>query len=326
MEWLNGSLSGKEEALADLIPRARVAQELTPIKEIDGDCVVDNWFVAAREIVFKKDARLIFSAKAQSRRSELFIVAKKITIEEGVAIVTAQRFEPPQQTDRGQATNGAPGAAEGANGGAGTSGSQGVDGMPGQNAPDVTVFLTTLGGAGNLEVDVSGGRGGDGGVGQRGGDGGAGARGSSARQARGKTPFGITIWLPACEAGPGRGGDGGLGGGGGRGGTGGVGGRGGNITICSDPAVAQVLTQAINCRTNGGAGGEGGAGGKGGGGGIGGSVGQLASFCNDPGDRNGNPGPSGADGVAGGSGVSGEAGALFVVSVSEKQSNSWFGS
>lgn len=325
MAWQQSTLDGKEEVIGDLAPRVRVPISLKPRREIEGDVVIDSWFFGARELVFKKGARLIFSQAAIAKRSELFVVAKIITVEDGVGTITCQSATPPAQGDRGQAASGGAGTSEGGNGAPGADGLAGVDGLSGQSAPDITVFVSTLSGNGNLEISTGGGQGGAGGIGQRGGDGGAGARGSSARQAYRDAGWPIgKVWLPACEAGPGRGGDGGAGGAGGGGGRGGKGGRGGNATLCTSAANQQILTQAINVVTNGGQGGPGGPGAAGGNGGGGGTEGQLANFCNSAG-RYGSAGATGPAGTPGPLGEPGEQGAQFVVTVESTLSDDWFG-
>jgi hypothetical protein len=77
MAWQQSTLDGKEEIIGDMAPRVKVAISLKPRREIVGDVYVDSWFYGAKELVFKKGARLIFSANAMAKRSELFIVAKK---------------------------------------------------------------------------------------------------------------------------------------------------------------------------------------------------------------------------------------------------------
>lgn len=325
MPWQTSTLDGKEEVIGDLAPRVRVPISLKPRREIDGDFVIDSWFFGAKELIFKKGARLIFSQAAMAKRTELFVVAKTITVEDGVGTITCQTATPPAQGDRGQAASGSAGTSDGGNGAPGADGLAGVEGLAGQSAPDITVFVSTLSGAGNLEINTAGGQGGVGGIGQRGGDGGSGARGGPARQAYRDAGWPIgKVWLPFCEAGPGRGGDGGSGGAGGSGGKGGKGGRGGNVSLCTAAANQQILTQAINVVTAGGQGGQGGSGAAGGSGGAGGTEGQLANFCNSEG-RFGNTGSAGATGTQGPLGDPGEQGAQFVVAVESALSDDWFG-
>ncbi|WP_370614039.1 hypothetical protein [Citrobacter portucalensis] len=325
MAWLAGTFDGKEEVIGDAVPRLRTTIELSKSQRvISGDVFIDSWFFGAKEILFKKGARLIFSANALTKRSELFIAAQTIIIEDGVGTITCQVLSPSDQVDRGQAASGAPGLGEGAHGSAGAGGLDGVAGIDGQNAPNITLFVSTLAGNGNLEINVKGGSGGNGGRGQKGGDGGTGSRGSSARQASQDILFGGKAWLPYCASGPGTGGTGGAGGAGGPGGVGGIGGNGGTVTLCADPNNHQILTQAINVVVEGGAGGKGGEGGLGGGGGAGGAEGQLANFFNSAG-RNGSPGASGGDGLSGNTGNSGHSGAMFVIALDPNLSNKWFG-
>lgn len=325
MGWDNSTFDGKEEVIADMIPRVRTAIQLKPRREISGDFVTDSWFFGARELIFKKDARLIFSQAAMSKRSELFVVAEKITIEDGVGTITCERSEPPAQGDRGQAPSGAPGQGDGANGTPGATGVQGITGGAGQNMADVTLVVSTLAGNGNLEVSTVGGVGGMGGRGQRGGDGGAGSQGAPARQDSRDAGWPIgRVWLPACASGPGQGGNGGSGGSGGQGGTGGEGGRGGTVTLASEPGKHQILTQAINVVSEGGAGGKPGEGGAGGAGGAAGPEGQLATFCNSAG-RTGSPGAVGGTGALGIDGNKGKPGPQLIVSVEAATLSDWFG-
>lgn len=324
MTWSNGTLDGKEEVVGDVAPRVRVARSLSPKRVIDGDVTIDSWFFGAKELLFKKGARLIFSANAMTKRSELFIVADTVIVEDGVGTITCQYLPIPDQGERGQAATGSKGQGEGGSGIGGTNGLEGVEGIRGQNAPDITLFVQTLSGAGNLEIDLKGATGGRGGKGQKGGDGGAGELGSAARQARQDTFLG-TVWLPSCEAGPGYGGRGGSGGIGGKGGKGGAGGKGGTVTICADPNNLQIITQAVNVIVEGGVGGEGGEGGFGGEGGLGGPEGQLATFCNSAG-RAGEAGAKGSDGGHGEKGETAASGSQFVVGIPSSSFNDWFGS
>ena len=309
----------KAEQVADLSSKVKAQSVIVPNRKIvvDGRLDVDVWWQAAEEIEFKNNGELVFTSAASEKRSELFVVCRKITVVSGVGRITWQKTAPPAPADRGQAANGVNGQGEGGHGGAGADGQTGAIGRTGTDAPDFTIFLQTLAGTGNLEIDFSGASGGVGGLGQTGGTGGNGERGAAARQGR-TNVFGATVWQPWCEPGPGQGGNGGPGGRGGDGGIGGLGGRGGTITICADPARIPVLRQAIQIRNDGGTGGEGGAPGSGGAGGNGGSEGQLANFCNSAG-RNGSPGVAGAAAQKGAKGTPGTQGAQFDANLTDDQ-------
>ncbi|PWK33478.1 hypothetical protein [Cupriavidus plantarum] len=308
------SLGEKSNEIAELAPRVKAVKTVEPEKVIvvDGNLEVDSWWRACTHLVFKNNGQLVFTGEALKRRSELFLVASRITVESGIGRITWSKTPPPVPADRGQAANGTPGGTAGAYGNPGANGQQGADGLAGMAAPDFTLFVQGLSGAGALEIDFAGGTGGPGGLGQTGGVGGSGAQGTSAQQDRTSGPFNTTIWLPSCRSGPGRGGDGGAGGKGGAGGTGGAGGKGGTVTVCAAEDRVMTLLQAINVKNDGGEGGSAGAAGPGGAGGARGPVGQLASFCNDPGDRNGAAGPNGAEGDKGASGTHGSPGSVFV--------------
>jgi len=324
MTWEKGTFDGKEEVIADMVPRASTAIRLKPRREIVGDVVIDSWFFGAKELIFKKGARLIFSSAALAKRNELFVVADTITIEDGVGTVMFQEATPPAQGERGQAATGAGGKHPGDSGANGEDGLEGITGLTGQNSPDITMFIGSLAGQGNLEILARGGTGGEGGRGQRGGDGGAGVQGTPAQQDYRDAGWPIgKVWLPACAAGPGQGGNGGSGGKGGQGGRGGVGGNGGTVTIAAEMTKHEILTKAISVSVDGGTGGKGGAGGPGGIGGAKGLEGQLATFCNSAG-REGAPGPEGGTGLIGLDGGPGRFGPQFVVAVDSDALKDWF--
>lgn len=316
----------KLQELSEVSSRTIPYSILDPNRQLvlEGDVLVPLWFVAAKEIVFKPGARLVFSLAAIQNRQELFVVAEKITVEAGVGVITWEKVAPPPPPDRGQAPTGAHGSGDGASGIPGADGAAGVSGTMGYHAPDLSLAVQTLGGGGNLSVDFSGGAGGTGGLGQRGGDGGSGARGGRARQARQSGPFGSTVWLPWCEAGPGAGGRGGNGGRGGDGGVGGEGGDGGTVTFCSDANRLVALRHAIHVQNDGGSGGPGGSGAPGGRGGPGGAEGELANFCGSAG-RVGPDGSGGSPGSPGPGGVPGGAGASFDCLIPDDQFRRLFG-
>ncbi len=320
------ALNDKFDSVTEVSYRVKAGFAIDPQRKltVDGDYKTEQWFISAKEIVFKPNSKLIFAATAVARRRELFVVAEKITVEGGIGTITWEKVAPPTAPDRGQAASGSPGAGDGANGNPGAHGVEGAPGLTGGQSPDLSIFVQTLGGGGNLAIDAEGGPGGPGGTGQKGGDGGAGARGGPARQARQGGPFGTTIWLPYCESGPGQGGNGGKGGDGGNGGLGGQGGNGGTVTICSDPNRIPTLRQALNLQNGGGQSGPGGAPGQGASGGAGGAEGELANFCNSA-NRNGGPGPSGQPGQAGQPTKSGNTGAQFDCYVTDQQFKDLFG-
>lgn len=323
----NMSLSDRANEIAQLSSLVKAKSILDPAAKlvIDGTFRPNTWWLAADEVVLKPGAKIEFPASVVNVSRELYLVAEKITIEDPAnpALITWEQIAPPAPPDRGQAASGAPGSGDGGNGGRGGDGAPGTSGTAGTDAPSFTLMIRTLAG-GTVNLDFKGGPGGNGGMGQRGGDGGAGARGAGARQARTTGPFGVTIWQPWCESGPGQGGNGGDGGTGGMGGVGGRGGRGGSITIVSLPEGLPILTNAILRNVDGGMGGSPGATGAGGNGGAGGPEGELANFCNSAG-RNGVPGHPGPGGAVGPQGEDGGAGRTFVASLTTQQFESLFG-
>lgn len=304
-------ISDQADVIGEVATKTRTTTVLRPKLVIEGDYVAPTMVVAAKEIIFKPGARIVFSDSSANTAGAFFVVAGLITVEDPAkpGIITWASTVPKAPPDRGQAATGAEGA-------------QGNPGLEGKDAPAVTVIVKSIANGG-LVVDTSGGTGGPGGIGQTGGTGAAGAQGSPARQARTRGPFGSTIWHPWCEAGPGWGQQGGRGGNGGTGGTGGLGGDGGNVTLVSLPESLSTLFQFIRVNTAAGAGGAGGAGGNPGVGGIGGPEGQLASFCNSAG-RNGAPGAFGAPGQPGPKGDPGRSGQPFVSNLTAAQFTSLF--
>jgi len=320
-------LVDQADTIAGVAARAKATVALNPQRRIviDGQVTFGSQVVTAREIVFKPKGRMVFTDATPNTSGHFFLVADRIIVEDpnNPGTISWEQSIPGKPSDRGQATVGSGGSGEGAAGGAGATGASGATGSPGQNAPELTVMVRTIGNGG-LVVDFGGGEGGEGGMGQAGGAGGAGAQGSGARQARQGLPFGGTAWLPYCESGPGMGGQGGSGGTGGQGGIGGRGGNGGNVTLVSTPNNLPTLFQAVRVGMGGGKGGKGGAAGTGGAAGAGGPEGPLANFCNSAG-RNGAAGAAGSSGSVGPSGEQGRAGQPFVAQLEDKQFESLFG-
>lgn len=319
-------LVDQAEAIASVSTQVKAVMALDAQRRlvIDGQRPWTAQVLAARELVFRPGSSLVLTDSAATA-GHFFIIADRIVIEDPnkPGVITWDRPSLAAPSDRGQAGSGSPGQGEGGGGGAGTSGAPGASGLVGRDAPELTLMVRTLGNGGPI-IDLAGGKGGQGGVGQSGGNGGGGAQGSGARQARQGGLFGSTIWLPYCEAGPGRGGDGGSGGSGGVGGTGGQGGRGGNVTLVSTASNLPTLFTAIRVNMGGGAGGDGGPGGAGGQGGSGGPEGPLANFCNSAG-RAGSRGAAGGVGSTGTKGDSGRAGQPFIGQLKNEQFVQLFG-
>lgn len=291
--------------------------------KISGEFVIDNWLLAAKEVIFEPGARLIFSEKARELRDEFFIVAEVIRVEgqQRPPVVTWAKPEVGPQGDRGQAQSGPHGTSAGDNGGNGTTGALGHPGTDGVAGPSLTIFATGLQGSG-LVIDLGGSDGGQGGNGQKGGQGGNGAQGAPAQNAM-RSAFGMRTAV-GCAAGPGRGGNGGTGGRGGQGGPGGIGGRGGNLTIISIPDALPTLTQLIRVDLSSGQGGEGGPRGDGGERGIGGPEGPRTSWCG-PANRPGANGQPGGEGPKGERGRASQAGDFYVGSLSREKFSELFG-
>lgn len=315
-------LSTRSAAIAQVSSLVKATSIIGGLKKvvIEGEYVMNTWWLPATEVQFKAGSSLVVSVDAAAQSREIYIIANRITIDDPAnpPKITWQTVAVPPQPDRGQASAGAGGSGVGAAGGNGTPGAQGTTGAQGADAPSLTLMFKQLS-PGPLIVDFKGGKGGAGGAGQRGGDGGGGAQGTSARQERGSGPFGITIWLPSCASGPGWGGRGGDGGSGGVGGTGGTGGAGGSVTLVSLPEALLTITQAVRSYVDGGVGGDGGPDGVGGNPGSGGPEGPLANFCNSAG-RVGGSGAAGASrGQFGVTGQSGPSGRLYVGSLDGNQ-------
>lgn len=291
---------------------------------IDGERVVENWLIAAKEIVFEPGSKLVFSENARRLRDEFFLVAQKIVVngQEKPPVITWQKPTLNAPTGRGQAATGSRGAGAGAHGTPGAPGAQGSNGFDGIDAPSLTIMARGISGS-TFVVDLSGAVGGPGGAGQTGGDGGNGATGRNAANERVKLPFGGHTAV-GCARGPGHGGNGGNGGAGGTGGTGGLGGRGGDVTIVSEEDAIPTFSQLMRIDLSGGQGGPGGQPGKGGKPGAGGPEGPRTSWCS-PAGRNGHGGAAGQAGSAGAKGNAGQAGDFYVGRLSQSQFAKLFG-
>ncbi len=185
---------------------------------------------------------------------------------------------------------------DGLDGGNGLAGAAGIDGRVGDKAPAIEMWVKTLTGLPNLNLNgedgIGGGRGQNGGVGGNGGDGALGHR----------------WWLFGwhCDTQGGDGGDGGDGGMGGAGGRGGNGGNGGSITIgtLQGTLATTVTNKSFLLKNQGGRSGPGGAGGSGGLGGAAGAAGN-GETCHDARDGHhgaqAQPGPQGLAGFVNGS-------------------------
>lgn len=320
-------LQDNPEPVAEASARAKPIIAINPDREVivDGEMSWSPMVLAAKRIVFKPGSRLIFDNTDAHAAGHFHIVADEIVAADPAnpGVITWYSEVPKKPVDRGQASSGALGAGEGANGGNGAEGAPGVTGSTGPSAPDLTLYVRTIGNGGCI-VDFNGGTGGEGGQGQKGGTGGPGAQGSHARQGRQSGPFNTTIWLPYCDAGPGRGGNGGSGGTGGPGGTGGAGGSGGNVTLVSLPEHLPTLSEVVRVETGGGSGGAAGNGGAGGEGGAGGPEGALANFCNSQ-NRVGSTGSLGNSGAQGQRGESGRPGQVYVAELSNSAFQALFG-
>lgn len=280
------------------IPRV-IGNEFT----VSGDRLYNSTVLAAKKIVFKPGARLIFSASAVSDRKDVFIFAEEIISEdnENPGLITWEKTVPTTQPPQGSGSSGPDnGARESARGGDGAAGPVGLNGLQGSPAPSVTILARGLRSV--VRADFAGGGGGNGGAGGVGGRGGGGGYGTPASQS-----------AVDCRRGGGDGGAGGNGGAGGAGGAGGPGGNGGSITLIVDDANIPTSTRFLVTSSSGGPGGSAGPGGIGGAGGSGGPGGTDARpYCGG-----GNGGPGGSNGPSGGVGVPnpglpGAGGAYFV--------------
>jgi hypothetical protein len=110
---------------------------------IDGVVEVDNWLIAAKEVVFSPGSALVFSERARNLRDEFFIVAETITItgQESPPQITWSKPMSGGQPDRGQASSGNDGGGHGAHGAAGAPGAEGNPGADGATGPSLTLFV-----------------------------------------------------------------------------------------------------------------------------------------------------------------------------------------
>lgn len=265
---------------------------------VDGTVVINDRALIADRILFRKDARLVFSQAALARSNTFYLVAREIGSEpDGPGTISWERpAAPPIPGSPGQAASGRHGQSEGEGGAPGQAGQAGAGGYSGDDAPALILAVQSM--SSKLLIDLEGHGGGTGSAGQKGGDGGNGQRGSHASQN-----------FFNCNRGPGDGGAGGLGGAGGPGGAGGRGGRGGTLTLLADASLLPSIQKHIQINVNGGEGGPAGAGGPSGTGGLGGPRGAPAlPWCQDDGRDGGpgNPGPSGSPGVPGQRGTDGQ--------------------
>lgn len=274
---------------------------------VTGTRTYDGWFLKADRLVFKPDARLVFSRAALSNRRHFFIVTREIVVADGgrPGLITWERGpNAGAPGGLGQAPTGSPANSEGQPGGAGAPGSGGIEGAAGESAPNLTIFVLSVPASGP-SVDMAGQAGGPGGQGQKGGSGGVGGWGNPAAQ----NAFN-------CTRGAGNGAQGGRGGSGGVGGPGGRGGHGGSVTVISDASLLGTLSQRFRVSVAGGEGGPAGAGGPGGDGGPGGRGGQEAlPWCRGNGSQ-GPAGERGQDGPGGTAGPTENAGDFFVGGIS----------
>ncbi|WP_268522753.1 hypothetical protein [Bacillus halotolerans] len=268
------------------------------IKEliVDGEQVINGWYIRAEKIIFKPGSSIWFSEAAQQNRTNFYIVANEIICEDdnSPGLISWQHTGVVnQEPTSGQAASGHHGGSDGESGGVGQEGSKGNKGYNGKNAPNLTIFVLNMPSSGP-EVNFKGQDGGNGGKGQKGGDGGNGRKGRPASQS-----------AVTCLRGAGNGGNGGNGGTGGPGGDGGDGGNGGIVTVISKGDLLPSLEQKLRVIVSGGLGGPGGDGGDGGNPGLGGPGGEAAlPLC----AGNGSSGSSGIGGESGPAGETGRAG------------------
>ncbi|PHC79157.1 hypothetical protein COF42_30380, partial [Bacillus wiedmannii] len=96
-----------------------------PVLEVNGDTVIDGWYVKAEKIIFKSGSSLWFSEKAQESRTNFYVVAKEIICEDANApgLISWQRTDVGEQAGTaGQAPTGSHGGGDGESGGSGQSG------------------------------------------------------------------------------------------------------------------------------------------------------------------------------------------------------------
>lgn len=328
---ITGLLAGQAQAQTPHnVPASNVASEAKDIRDavtliglqkeliVQGEQVVDSYFVGAERITFKSGARLVFSDKALKTRNNLLVAARTITMEDPAkpgVITWAMGPGPTQGPPRsGEAQGGTNASSDGEAGGQGQTGIVGGVGVNGATAPNMTIFVMSFQGA-PPTIDLRGQPGGVGGQGQKGGHGGVGQHGSPATG----TAFG-------CRSGAGYGGAGGQGGAGGPGGFGGTGGAGGTITFVSLPEAFPTLLQLVRADVGAGESGAGGPGGMAGLGGPGGSQGAPSyPFCKDEPGRRGANASSGGEGSKGDKGVAGTSGDVLYTTLSAPSFKAIFG-
>jgi len=256
---------------------------------VDGETLYSGHVLSAERLIFKPDARLVFSPSIVRRTADLFIIAREITSEdnERPGTITWQDTPAAIPPAKGYGASGTDnGANEAVAGGSGAIGPAGFDGEAGYHAPHLTLLVQSIPAA--LKIELAGEDGGAGGQGGVGGSGGQGGPGNQASQ----SAFG-------CRRGAGNGAAGGSGGAGGPGGNGGAGGNGGTLTLIAAEHGLALISRMLLTNTGGGRGGppgEGGAGGVGGPGGPGGR--EDLPWCRG----NGSAGPQGSGGAPGGPG------------------------
>ncbi|MFT2139025.1 hypothetical protein [Bacillus cereus] len=254
---------------------------------VEGKRMFDQWYIKAKQLIFKPNSELIFTKMAQEHRGSFFIVAEEFICEDLNApgsIVWEHDDVPKQAAASGQAGSGVDATSDGQDGGPGEQGNIGAKGEKGISAPDLTIIVEKVPGSGTV-IDFSGQQGGQGGEGQKGGKGGHGGTGKQASSS-----------LVDCKSGAG---------------DGGHGGNGGKITIISPYEIAESINQKFRVIISGGQGGEGGIGGTGGDGGTGGKGGDDdAPYCRGNG-KDGNTGATGNSGNSGGRGEKGRDGDMF---------------
>lgn len=284
-----------------------IKQQVPPVTTgdyiIDGEKRFNGWFLSAERIVFKANSKLIFSKAALDARPNFFIMAKEIVSEDQQqpGSISWERSALTAPPEAGSAAAGEDkGGEESATGGRGGDGKVGNPGQSGRDAPSLT--LAALSVKGSVLINLNGQEGGPGGKGQAGGRGGGGGYGTPASQS-----------LIDCKKGAGNGGSGGPGGSGGKGGPSGIGGRGGTFTLITSEDNMAAASRLLKVDLQGGQPGTApGEGGDPGAGGSGGRRGQEAKpYCKDDG-QNGSPGAAGQPGGRGDRGTPGASGDFFV--------------
>jgi hypothetical protein len=232
----------------------------------------------------------------------LYIIAEKVICGNNASITwrrqggdTQPRADDPDLNGRGYSgVHTKPDSRDGLDGEDGRAGASGLNGARGVNAPKLEMWVKSMTGMPNIDLNGEDGR--AGGRGQRGGRGGSGADGQVGKRGW------FIVWF--CTSDPGDGGDGGNGGRGGDGGRGGKGSDGGKITIgvLENTLEATVTNRAFKLKNQAARPGRGGPGGPGGAGGAGGRSG-AGETCKDADNGHagaqGQPGATAADGPGG---------------------------